>query len=74
MQLLTPEFPLLFWTLLGLGGLFFWVFALVDILRNNFKGDNEKMIWVMVVIFVPFLGTILYFIIGRQNRIKHNKY
>lgn len=46
-----------------------WVIALVDILRNDFKG-NDKLIWLLAVIFVPFLGPILYFILGRKQKIK----
>ena len=43
--------------------------ALVSIFRNNFKG-NEKLIWILVVIFLPILGAILYFLIGRPKRLK----
>ena len=42
--------------------------ALIDILRNDFKGSNDKVIWVLVVLFVPFLGSLLYFLIGRNQR------
>ena len=42
--------------------------ALVDILKSKFE-DNNKLIWVLVVILLPLLGTILYFIIGRNQRI-----
>jgi hypothetical protein len=45
-----------------------WLIAFVDILRNNFKG-NDKLIWLLVVIFVPLFGPICYFIIGRKQRI-----
>jgi hypothetical protein len=42
--------------------------ALIDILRNDFKGSNDKVIWVIVVLFLPFLGSLLYFLIGRNQR------
>ena len=42
--------------------------ALVDILKSKFEGNN-KLIWVLVVILLPILGTILYFLIGRSQRI-----
>jgi len=45
------------------------IIALIDILRSDFKG-NEKLIWVLVVLFTSFIGTILYFLIGRNQRIK----
>lgn len=42
--------------------------ALIDILTSRFEG-NDKLIWVLVVIFLNVLGAILYFIIGRQSKI-----
>jgi len=42
--------------------------ALIDILRNEFTGSN-KIIWVIVVIVFPIFGTLLYFLIGRQQKI-----
>ncbi|WP_372800167.1 PLD nuclease N-terminal domain-containing protein [Lutibacter sp.] len=45
------------------------IIALIDILRSDFKG-NEKLIWVLVILFTSFIGTILYFLIGRNQRIK----
>ncbi|MFL1011786.1 PLD nuclease N-terminal domain-containing protein [Flavisericum labens] len=43
--------------------------ALINILKNQFN-SNDKMIWVLVVLFLPFFGPILYFIIGRPKRLK----
>jgi hypothetical protein len=48
---------------------FLWVIALIDILRSEFHG-NDKIVWVLVVIFFPFFGSILYFIIGRSRKIR----
>jgi hypothetical protein len=42
--------------------------ALIDILKSEFKG-NEKIIWVLVVLFTNFFGAILYFLIGRNQKI-----
>jgi hypothetical protein len=43
--------------------------ALVDILRSKFEG-NLQLIWVIVVVFFNFIGSILYFFIGRNQKIK----
>lgn len=42
--------------------------ALIDILKNKFEGNN-KIIWVLVVLFFHFIRAILYFVIGRKQRI-----
>jgi hypothetical protein len=45
-----------------------WISALIDILKSNFQ-DNNKLIWVLVVIFLPVIGAILYFVIGKKHKI-----
>jgi 4-amino-4-deoxy-L-arabinose transferase-like glycosyltransferase len=56
---------LLFLLLLGIP----WIIAFIDILRSDFR-DNNKLIWLLAVIFVPFIGLIAYFFIGRKQKIK----
>lgn len=41
----------------------FWIVALVDCLRSS---NPNKVVWVIVIILLPFLGSILYFIFGRS--------
>ncbi len=45
------------------------LFALIDVLRNEFTGSN-KIIWVLLIIFLPFLGAMLYFLIGGNQKIR----
>ena len=56
--------------LIGLSLLVLPVIALVDIIRNEFTGNN-KLIWVLIVIFFNILGSILYFIMGKNQKIKN---
>lgn len=42
--------------------------ALIDVLRYEFI-ENQKLIWLIAVLFVPLIGTIAYFIVGRKHRI-----
>ncbi|MBL0745462.1 PLD nuclease N-terminal domain-containing protein [Chryseolinea lacunae] len=46
-----------------------WLWALIEIIRSDFK-NNNKTIWLLVLIFLPFLGWLLYVIIGRDQRVK----
>ena len=48
-------------------GILLPLIALIDIIRSDFKG-NDKLIWVLVVIFFNILGSVLYFLIGRQQK------
>ena len=44
------------------------IIALVDILKSEFTGNN-KLIWVLVVLLSWIIGAILYFFIGRNQKI-----
>ena len=46
----------------------FPLLALVSVITNSFQG-NEKIMWVLIIIFLPFLGSLVYFLIGRDKRI-----
>ena len=47
--------------------------ALIDILKSKFNG-NDKIVWVLVVLFFNLVGAIIYFAIGRNQRIKNNRF
>ena len=53
----------------GVFGLILPLIALIDILRSDFKNNNDKIIWVLVVLFFNILGSLLYFTIGRKQRV-----
>jgi hypothetical protein len=44
------------------------IIALIDILKSKFDGNN-KIVWVLVVLFINLIGAILYFTIGRKQKL-----
>ncbi len=69
MELLLPRYALALWVLFILVAFGLFLFVLVDILRHQFNGSNTKLIWVLVVIVLPFVGSMLYLLIGRSQKI-----
>lgn len=55
------SFLLIFWIVLPIA-------ALIDISKSAFKG-NEKLMWILLVIFTNPIGSILYFTIGKKQKI-----
>ncbi|MCX6062324.1 MAG: SHOCT domain-containing protein [Campylobacterales bacterium] len=50
-------------------GLFLiWIWAMVDIITSKFKEDLMQIIWLLVVFFLPFIGVLLYLLIGRSMK------
>ena len=54
--------------LLAFGGIILTIIALIDILKSEFEGNN-KIVWVLVVLFFNLIGSILYFAIGKDQKI-----
>ena len=53
-----------------LGIMGFFIYVLVDILKSEFTNSINKIIWLIAVIFLPILGIVLYFFIGRKQKIQ----
>ncbi len=45
----------------------FWIWMLVHAITNKGLSDTEKIVWVLVIIFVHFIGAIIYFFVGRPK-------
>jgi hypothetical protein len=52
---------------LGLLSVVLWIWALIDAIRNPTLSDNERIIWVVVILLTQLLGAIIYLIIGRKG-------
>jgi hypothetical protein len=42
------------------------VVVIVDIVRST-KDTEKKILWIIAVIFLPLLGPILYYVIGKNK-------
>lgn len=55
--------------LLLFASLLLWFYSLIDILRNDFKKDINKLVW-FFTIAIPVLGPLLYLFIGFDQKIE----
>jgi hypothetical protein len=46
------------------------VLALVDIFKSSFRASFMKIVWILLVVFLPALGTILYFSVRSSQKVK----
>jgi hypothetical protein len=44
-----------------------WIWMLIDAIQNPRLVGNEKIVWILVIIFLPCIGSILYFFLGRSK-------
>ena len=75
--MLAYDYPLLgvFWTLLWFALFFIWIWLLIviftDIFRSHDIGGVAKTLWVLFVIFLPFLGILFYLIFRGKKMHEH---
>lgn len=53
--------------IIGIGGFFFWLWSLIDCIRREFEGSNDKLIWVLVIVLLGILGSLIYVFGGRSK-------
>ena len=64
--------PLLFMMMvfpIVIGLFIFWIITLIDCLSNEPSTGNDKLIWVLVVIFMHFIGALLYHFVRKPQRV-----
>jgi len=53
------------YTILSLVILVLDIIAIIDVVKSGMDG-TKKLIWILAILFLPVLGMILYFAIGRK--------
>jgi hypothetical protein len=48
-----------------------WLWTLVDCLNNEPSHGSDKVCWVLVILFLPIIGAILYLFVRRRSRTKN---
>lgn len=56
--------------LFALGAFVLWIWTLVDVLRNETDEGNQRLLWGLVVGFAYIIGTLIYLIVRRPERMK----
>ena len=52
---------------LSLACLAFWVWMIIDCVRNKSLTDNERIVWTLVIVFTHAIGALIYLLAGRKK-------
>ena len=55
---------------IGILATIFWIWMLIDCLKNEPSVGNDKIIWALVIIFLNGIGALIYYLVRRPERIK----
>ena len=63
---------LIFFLFFGVGiiGTLFWIWMLIDCATKEPSSGNDKLIWILIIIFTHLLGALIYFLVRRPKRIR----
>jgi TctA family transporter len=62
-------FAILWLAIIGLAvfAFVFWILMLIDCAQRNFKKDNDKIVWVLIIIFTGIIGAIIYYCLVKRK-------
>ncbi len=46
----------------------FWVWMLIDCLKNEPSEGNDKIVWLLVIVFTKIFGAAIYYFVRRPRR------
>ena len=69
MEIIALLITLVF-SLIGLGTFIFWIWSIIDCAQNEPAEGNDKIIWIIIILFLNFLGSLIYFFARRSKRIR----
>ena len=52
---------------LGVLSFIFWIWMLIDCIKNESIVGNGKVVWVLVIALTHWVGALIYFFAGRGN-------
>lgn len=59
----------LLFLLLSIFYFFLWIYCLIDVIRSDFKDQNMKLIWVVVLLFAHLIGPIAYLVLRNGSKL-----
>ena len=54
--------------LIGLALMAVWIWMLVDCATKEASTGNDKIIWILVIIFTQWIGALIYYFVRRPER------
>ncbi len=54
---------------IGLCGTIFWIWMIVDCLQKKFKKSDDKLMWLIIIILLHFIGAGLYYFVAKTKKV-----
>lgn len=54
----------------GLVGTAFWIWMIIDCATNEPSVGNDKVVWMIVIVFTQFVGALIYYFVRHTKRLE----
>jgi Kef-type K+ transport system membrane component KefB len=54
---------------LVLAGIVFWILMIIECATKEPSNGNDKLIWILIIIFTHWIGALIYYFVRRPQRI-----
>jgi hypothetical protein len=65
--MLVGMFFLIF-AVIAIASSIFWIAMLVDCATKEPSSGNDKLVWILIIVFTHWIGALLYYLVRRPQR------
>ncbi len=62
--------PLLLFLVVGVVGTILWIWMIVDCATKEKSEENDKLIWILIIVLTHWIGALIYLLVRRPKRIQ----
>jgi len=49
-------------------GIIFWIMMLIDAINRKYPAENDKVVWILVIVLVGVIGAIIYYFVVKRAK------
>jgi hypothetical protein len=70
---MLSAFLFLLFVALGIASTIFCIVMLVDCATKESSQGNDKLVWILIILFAHWIGALIYFLVRRPRRIAERR-
>ncbi|MBD3362638.1 hypothetical protein GF362_02870 [Candidatus Dojkabacteria bacterium] len=48
-------------------GTIFWILMLIDAIQREYDKENDKLMWVLIIVFTHIIGAAVYYFVEKKK-------
>lgn len=51
----------------------FWIWMIIDVAQRKFENENDKIMWLLIILLVGFIGAVVYYFVVKRGGTQNGK-